>query len=172
MLYIYGYSLLSFDEIFPFINNRLKGMVMTRSYVDEMSEEAKNENRPFDRAKALYLVDYHRGTLPLEICAVPENYKGVPFITIVNTDPNCSWLLTDSWVLFPASFVPTAVKTKEGSWTKVGKVTPGNKGGIFTVDPDTHRVSSHLCPPADTGLLRPIFRNGKLLVDENFRGVD
>lgn len=63
--------------------------------IDEAEQEFTAQGYSFDRKRWEYLLEKHNGYLPLEIKAVPEGSLipvGVATVTIVNTDPNCSWL--------------------------------------------------------------------------------
>jgi nicotinamide phosphoribosyltransferase len=67
--------------------------------VVEAKEIWEAHGEPFNYDGWMYIVNNHRGLLPLEICAVPEGTivpTGNVLATIVNTDDNVPWLCT--WV--------------------------------------------------------------------------
>lgn len=63
--------------------------------IDEAETELQEQGFLFDRKRWQYILDKYDGYLPLEIRAVPEGMivpVGVATVTLINTDPNCSWL--------------------------------------------------------------------------------
>lgn len=92
---------------------------ITQSDIDIADEILTAHGEPFNRAGWQYILDKHRGYLPVVIRAVPEGtvvpVKNV-LATIENTDPECFWLTT--WLetaLLRAIWYPTTVATQ--SWT-------------------------------------------------------
>ncbi len=81
-----------------YLKEYLEGEVITKAMVDEAEElyAAHFGNKfIFNRAAWEYIIDAHRGRLPLCIKAVPEGLA-VPthnvLMTVENTDLNCYWL--------------------------------------------------------------------------------
>ena len=91
---------------------------ITQDDIDIADEILTAHGEPFNRAGWQYILDKHRGYLPVVIRAVPEGtvvpVKNV-LATIENTDPECFWLTT--WLetaLLRAVWYPTTVATQ--SW--------------------------------------------------------
>lgn len=91
---------------------------ITQEDIDEADAICKAHGVPFNRAGWQYILDKHKGYLPLKIRAAKEG-SVIPvrnvLATIVNTDPQCYWLTT--WVetaLLRAIWYPTTVATQ--SW--------------------------------------------------------
>jgi nicotinamide phosphoribosyltransferase len=92
---------------------------ITQADIDIADEILTAHGEPFNRAGWQYILDTHRGYLPVVIRAVPEGtvvpVKNV-LATIENTDPECFWLTT--WLetaLLRAVWYGTTVATQ--SWT-------------------------------------------------------
>jgi nicotinamide phosphoribosyltransferase len=92
---------------------------ITQADIDIADEILTAHGEPFNRAGWQYILDTHRGYLPVVIRAVPEGTV-VPvrnvLATIENTDPECFWLTT--WLetaLLRAVWYGTTVATQ--SWT-------------------------------------------------------
>lgn len=91
---------------------------ITQADIDIAETILSQHGEPFNRAGWQYILDKHRGYLPVVIRAVPEGTvvptKNV-LATIENTDPECFWLTT--WLetaLLRAIWYPTTVATQ--SW--------------------------------------------------------
>jgi nicotinamide phosphoribosyltransferase len=91
---------------------------ITQSDIDIADEILTAHGEPFNRAGWQYILDNHKGFLPVVIRAVPEGtvvpVKNV-LATIENTDPECFWLTT--WLetaLLRAVWYGTTVATQ--SW--------------------------------------------------------
>jgi nicotinamide phosphoribosyltransferase len=91
---------------------------ISQSDIDIADEILTAHGEPFNREGWQYILDQHRGYLPVVIRAVPEGTV-VPvkqvLATIENTDPKCFWLTT--WLetaLLRAIWYPTTVATQ--SW--------------------------------------------------------
>jgi nicotinamide phosphoribosyltransferase len=91
---------------------------ITQADIDIAEEILTAHGEPFNRAGWQYILDQHKGYLPVVIRAVPEGTV-VPvkhvLATIENTDPKCFWLTT--WLetaLLRAIWYPTTVATQ--SW--------------------------------------------------------
>jgi nicotinamide phosphoribosyltransferase len=89
---------------------------ITQSDIDIAEEILTAHGEPFNRAGWQYILDTHRGYLPVVIRAVPEGtvvpVKNV-LATIENTDPECFWLTT--WLetaLLRAVWYGTTVATQ------------------------------------------------------------
>ena len=83
--------------------------------IDEAEEFAKLHGVPFNRPAWEYIINKHRGFLPLCIQAVPEGtvlpVRNV-LVQVVNTDPNCFWLTSYmETALLRAVWYPTTVAT-------------------------------------------------------------
>ena len=81
-----------------FLKEYLEGMAITMEDIDEAEwylTQVFNKEGVFDRTKWEYIVNEHKGRLPLKIKAVPEGLS-VPvknvLMTVENTDDNCAWL--------------------------------------------------------------------------------
>jgi nicotinamide phosphoribosyltransferase len=92
---------------------------ITQADIDIADEILTAHGEPFNRAGWQYILDQHKGFLPVVIRAVPEGtvvpVKNV-LATIENTDPECFWLTT--WLetaLLRAVWYGTTVATQ--SWT-------------------------------------------------------
>lgn len=70
---------------------------ITMRMVNEAEAFLKAHGEPFNREGWEYIVNVHKGKLPLRIKAVPEGML-IPthnvLMTIENTDPNCYWLVS------------------------------------------------------------------------------
>ena len=70
---------------------------VTQADIDEAELMLAAHGVPFNRAGWQYIVDQHKGYLPLQIEAVPEGSvienKNV-LVQVVNTDPQCFWLVS------------------------------------------------------------------------------
>ena len=88
---------------------------ITLQEVDYAQELADSHGVPFNRAGWDYILNVHRGFLPLRIKAAPEG-SVIPLsnalVTVENTDPNCAWLTSfKETVMLPAVWYPSAVAT-------------------------------------------------------------
>ena len=89
---------------------------ITQADIDVADEILTAHGEPFNREGWQYILDTHKGYLPVVIRAVPEGtvvpVKNV-LATIENTDPKCFWLTT--WLetaLLRAIWYPTTVATQ------------------------------------------------------------
>lgn len=92
---------------------------ITQADIDVADEILTAHGEPFNREGWQYILDTHKGYLPVVIRAVPEGtvvpVKNV-LATIENTDPECFWLTTYlETALLRAVWYPTTVATQ--SWT-------------------------------------------------------
>ncbi|AWX13302.1 hypothetical protein CEP49_01445 [Mergibacter septicus] len=70
---------------------------ITQAHIDQAEYYITLHGYQFDRQRWQYIVDQHQGILPLQITAIAEGNVvpvGVPLVNIVNTDPNCAWLVS------------------------------------------------------------------------------
>lgn len=68
---------------------------LTKTDVETASKFFNAHMGVFNEEGWNYILEKHNGYLPIQIQAIPEGTvvsRGVPLITIVNTDPNCFWL--------------------------------------------------------------------------------
>ena len=96
---------------------------ITQADIDVADEILTAHGEPFNREGWQYILDQHKGFLPLVIRAVPEGtvvpVKNV-LATIENTDPKCFWLTTYlETALLRAVWYPTTVATQSRSIKKV-----------------------------------------------------
>jgi nicotinamide phosphoribosyltransferase len=89
---------------------------ITQADIDVADEILTAHGEPFNRAGWQYILDTHKGYLPVVIRAVPEGtvvpVKNV-LATIENTDPECFWLTTYlETALLRAVWYPTTVATQ------------------------------------------------------------
>jgi nicotinamide phosphoribosyltransferase len=96
---------------------------ITQADIDVADEILTVHGEPFNRAGWQYILDQHKGFLPLVIRAVPEGTV-VPvsnvLATVENTDPECFWLTTYlETALLRAVWYPTTVATQSKSIKKV-----------------------------------------------------
>ena len=89
---------------------------ITREDVDNARGILTAHGVPFDYDRWMYIVDKHDGKLPLNITALPEGTVipiGMPFVQIVNTDPECAWLTNFiETQLLRATWYPVTVATQ------------------------------------------------------------
>ena len=89
---------------------------ITQSDIDTAATILETHGEPFNRAGWEYILNQHKGFLPVIIRAVPEGsvvpVKNV-LATIENTDPECYWLTTYlETALLRAVWYPTTVATQ------------------------------------------------------------
>lgn len=92
---------------------------------------------PFNKEGWQYILDVHKGKLPVSIYSLDEGTivpERVPMLTIVNTDPKCFWLTT--WLetaLLRAIWYPTTVATQSNYMRNLIKEyleKTGDPGGL------------------------------------------
>jgi nicotinamide phosphoribosyltransferase len=98
---------------------------ITQADIDVADEILTAHGEPFNREGWQYILDTHKGYLPVVIRAVPEGtvvpVKNV-LATIENTDPKCFWLTTYlETALLRAVWYPTTVATQSKSIKNVIK---------------------------------------------------
>lgn len=89
---------------------------ITLDMINEAEEFFNAHGEPFNRAGWEYILEKHKGALPLRIWAVPEgtviDTKNV-LVLVVNTDPECFWLTSYvETALLRAVWYPTTVATQ------------------------------------------------------------
>jgi len=115
---------------------------ITQSDIDIANEILTAHGEPFNRAGWQYILDKHRGYLPVVIRAVPEGtvvpVKNV-LATIENTDPECFWLTT--WLetaLLRAVWYGTTVATQSYTIKQVILTYLERTGDPSTIDFKLH----------------------------------
>jgi nicotinamide phosphoribosyltransferase len=100
-----------------FLKHYLEGIVITKEKINAAEAFLKQvfgRNDVFDRSKFDYIVEKHKGRLPVRIKAVPEGTV-VPvnnvLMTIENTDPQCFWLSNFLETLLMQVWYPCTVAT-------------------------------------------------------------
>lgn len=98
-----------------YLENYLKGQVITQEYIEESARYAKTHGVPFNREGWEYILKEHGGKLPIEIKALPEGSivgNKEPLMTIENTDPNCAWVVGYLETLLLKIWYPSSVDSK------------------------------------------------------------
>jgi nicotinamide phosphoribosyltransferase len=88
---------------------------VTKIDIEESEKLAKVHGVPFNKEGWEYIVEKHRGFLPVEIKALPEGEiygNKEPLLTIENTDPNCAWLVGYLETLLLKIWYPTTIASK------------------------------------------------------------
>lgn len=98
---------------------------ITQEMIDEAEEFWAAHGEPFHKEGWQYILDHHKGFLPLSIKAVREG-SVVPnhnvLVTVVNTDPKCFWLTSFMETsLLRAVWYPTTVATNSFQCKRVIK---------------------------------------------------
>jgi nicotinamide phosphoribosyltransferase len=87
---------------------------VTGADIDEAKELLTAHGEPFNERGWRYIVDAHRGRVPVTIRAVPEG-TGVPTLnvlaTVESTDPHCFWIASYLETLLLRVWYPTTVAT-------------------------------------------------------------
>jgi len=96
---------------------------ITRDTIDEALSYIPEHGEPFNLAGWEYILDHHKGYLPLLISAVPEGTivpTGNIMASVINTDPNCFWLTNPiETALLRSIWYPTTVATNSLEIKKV-----------------------------------------------------
>lgn len=102
---------------------------ITQADIDEAESAAKlhfGSDKLFNKAGWQYILDNHKGKLPLSIKAVPEGMvvgtKNV-LMTVVNTDPNCFWLTNYMETLLSEIWYPCTVASLSRAQKKLIKAS-------------------------------------------------
>lgn len=109
-----------YEEIVPFgLQYYLKRFLtkpITRFDIDEAEHLCKLHGVPFNKEGWQYILETHRGYLPLRIRAVPEGLP-VPvknvIMTVEATDPKCFWLPGVMETLLLKVWYPTTVASRD-----------------------------------------------------------
>jgi nicotinamide phosphoribosyltransferase len=99
----------------PYILKEYLEQPILRSEIDDSEKLAKAHGVPFNREGWEYIVEKHRGFLPIEIKALPEGTivgNKEPLLTIENTDPNCAWLVGYLETLILKLWYPITIASK------------------------------------------------------------
>jgi nicotinamide phosphoribosyltransferase len=115
---------------------------ITQADIDVADEILTAHGEPFNREGWQYILDQHKGFLPVAIRAVPEGtvvpVKNV-LATIENTDPECFWLTTYlETALLRAVWYPTTVATQSKSIKNIIKDFLERTGDPSTIDFKLH----------------------------------
>lgn len=108
-----------------FLKEYLEGVVITQEKLNEAETFLKQvfgRDDVFDRAKFQYIIDVHKGKLPVRIKAVPEGTEvptGNVLMTIENTDERCFWLTNFLETLLMQVWYPITVATLSHEIKKV-----------------------------------------------------
>lgn len=143
---------------------------ITKEQIDEAEEIWAAHGEPFNRANWEYIIEKHKGFLPIVIKAVPEGtvvpYKNV-LVTIENTDPNCFWLTT--WLetsLLRAVWYPSTVATNSREIKKVIAESLKHTGTPESIGFKLHDFGMRGCSSLETSAI------GGLAHLVNFQGTD
>jgi nicotinamide phosphoribosyltransferase len=91
-----AYTKILYEGLQPFLREYLSQPI-TMAMIDEAEAVIKAHGEPFFRENWEYIVNVHKGYLPLKIMAIDEGTivaPGTVLVTIENTDPKCYWLTT------------------------------------------------------------------------------
>lgn len=95
---------------------------ITQAMIDEAEDIMRMHGLPFERMNWQYILDTHKGYLPLRIRAVPEgslvNNHNV-LLTVENTDQNCAWLVSFFETLLLKIWYPCTVATLSHSYQRI-----------------------------------------------------
>ncbi|MEW5251023.1 nicotinate phosphoribosyltransferase [Microbulbifer discodermiae] len=88
---------------------------ITGGDIDEAKAVFEAHGVPFNEKGWCYILETHKGYLPIEIQAIPEGTLvpvGSAMVQVTNTDPNCAWLTSYvETALLRAVWYPTTVAT-------------------------------------------------------------
>jgi nicotinamide phosphoribosyltransferase len=153
-----------------FIKRYLEGTVVTQEKIDQAESIARLHLGEFNKEGWEYILEKHRGKLPIKIRAVPEGSvipTGNVLMTVQATDPKCKWLVNYLETLLVEVWYPSTVATISRS------VKETIKGGMLATGADLQGLPFKLhdfgfrgstCPEA-AGL-------GGLAHLVNFQGTD
>lgn len=98
-----------------YLLKRYLSIRITREMVEEAKEMLESHGEPFNHEGWMHIVEQHDGKLPLEVRAVPEG-SIIPthnvLMSVVNTDPECYWLVSWFETLLMRVWYPTTVATQ------------------------------------------------------------
>lgn len=96
---------------------------ITQADIDEATIVCQAHGVPFNREGWQYILDQHKGFLPLEIEAVAEGTQvpvGNVLVQVINTDVKCAWLTSYiETALLRAIWYPTTVATVSKNCKKI-----------------------------------------------------
>ena len=115
---------------------------ITKEEIDVAEQILTAHGEPFNREGWEYILETHKGFLPLVIRAVPEGtvvpVKNV-LVTVENTDPECFWLTTYlETALLRAVWYPTTVATQSKAIKNVIKQSLERTGDPSLIDFKLH----------------------------------
>lgn len=126
-----------------FLKRYLVGEVVTEKKIAKAASVLSNHLGPgvFNPERWQYIVEKHKGWLPIQINAVPEGTvvpaKNV-LMTITNTDPNCYWLVNYLETLLVQVWYPTTVATISREMKKLIKRAAERSGDPDNIDFKLH----------------------------------
>jgi nicotinamide phosphoribosyltransferase len=108
-----------FEEVIFFGLQMFIQEYLTQPITEAMIDEAKAiftlHGVPFNEVGWRYILEVHKGYLPIEIQALPEGSRVVvknALVQVINTDPQCAWLTSYvETALLRAIWFPTTVAT-------------------------------------------------------------
>lgn len=119
------------------VEEYLGSSFICRGHVNFAKNLAKDHGVPFNEEGWDYILDKHRGLLPIEIKALPEgtiSKPEIPLLIIENTDPNCAWLVGYLETLLLKIWYPITVASKALAVKKIlekhHEKTADNLGGV------------------------------------------
>lgn len=143
---------------------------ITLKDVEEAKAVIEAHGEPFNYEGWKYIVDRHKGKLPVKIKAVKEGSviptKNV-LVTIENTDPNCFWLTTFlETALLRAVWYPTTVATVSYEIKKLIKEYLNETGDPSLIDFKLHDFGARGVSSEESAML------GGMAHLVNFKGTD
>ncbi len=109
---------------------------VTMADIDEAEAIITAHGEPFNREGWEYIVNEHKGFLPVEIRGLPEGIKfdpkaNIPLVTIVNTDPKAYWLPSFlETALLRAVWYPTTVASNSYASKRIIKAYLEKTGDV------------------------------------------
>ena len=127
------------------VKKHLIGVVVTAQKIAEAKDFYQRHFGPnhniFNEAGWKYILDTHKGRLPVRIKAVPEGtclpYKNA-CMTVENTDPNCFWLVNFLETLLVQVWYPTTVATNSREQKKTLLHCLHKSGDVSGIDFKLH----------------------------------
>lgn len=163
----YSHSL--FFGLQAFIKEYLSKPI-TQADIDEAEEIVKAHGLPFNREGWQYILDNHKGFMPVIIRAVPEGTlvpTGNVLLTVCNTDVNCHWLTSFlETALLRAVWYPTTVATISFNIKRIIKKYLEETGDVNLLPFKLHDFGSRGVSSAESAGL------GGLAHLVNFMGTD
>lgn len=143
---------------------------ITQQDIDEADEFWTAHGEPFNREGWQYILDVHKGILPLKIFSLDEGgvYPvGTVLAAVVNTDPQVPWLTT--WVetsMLRAVWYPTTVATQSWSIKQLIKSYLERSGDVANLPFKLHDFGSRGVSSLESAML------GGMAHLVNFMGTD